>query len=87
LKRKTNIPEIFKIGKSGFDMLMTKYFSFRTHTISEFNNLIFGISFIAYHSESGNTKLIAQKIQEKVGGELLEIIPRKKYFSKFALYF
>ncbi|WOF16686.1 ArsR family transcriptional regulator [Methanoplanus sp. FWC-SCC4] len=40
---------------------------------------------IIYHSESGNTKEIAQKLSKITGADLIEVKPSKKY-SKISLY-
>lgn len=38
---------------------------------------------IAFYSQSGNTKRIAELIQQQTGGELYEIVPMKAYKSLY----
>lgn len=38
---------------------------------------------IAYYSQSGNTRRIAELIRQQTGGELYEIVPRKAYKSLY----
>lgn len=42
-------------------------------------------SLIVYHSETGNTKRVAEYIHEKTDSEILELKPEKKY-SKIGMY-
>ena len=42
-------------------------------------------SMIVYHSETGNTKRIAEYIHEKTDSDILELKPEKKY-SKIGMY-
>lgn len=38
---------------------------------------------IAFYSQSGNTRRIAELIQQQTGSELFEIVPKKKYKSLY----
>lgn len=38
---------------------------------------------IAYYSQSGNTRRIAELIRQQTGGELYEIVPMKAYKSLY----
>ncbi len=43
---------------------------------------------LVYYSLSGNTEYIAEKIEEKIGGTLLKLVPQKAYANKgFAKFF
>ena len=38
---------------------------------------------VAYYSYSGNTKVMAEKIRSKIGGDIFEIMPVKKYPNNY----